>query len=432
MDVNQSMIGPVRKDPEREIMRTPDEVTAILELQRKGWGAKRIARELSLSKTTVKKYLRARGWEPYGKPARKKALDERAAWVAEQYQKHHGNADVVRQELKREFNIAVSLRTVERAVEPLRRELRAASLVTVRFETPPGKQMQADFGQTRVQIAGEPVWVHLCVMTLGYSRRPFVKPFPHERRENWLVGIEAALRHFEGSPEELLIDNARALVKSHDLQTREVVFTDVFRAFAAYWGFRPRACAPFRARTKGKDESGVGYVKHNAIAGHTFVSWEALEAHLEWWMREVADLRIHGTTGERPLDRFLRDEAKALRPLGARAPFVQARELARLVHSDLCVELETNHYSVPWRYIGEQVSVRSENGELRILYGGKEIARHLMCAGRNQRIVDPRHFDGVVVRDALTLETQGMPGTQRIAGGELQRPLSDYEAVVGT
>lgn len=387
--------------------------------------------KLVLRKTTVKRYLRAGAWQTYGRPARKKALDEHSAWVAEQYMKHRGNADVVRQQLQREFDMQVSLRTVERAVEPLRRQLRAASVVTVRFETPPGKQMQADFGQTRVLIGGEPVWVHLCVMTLGYSRRPFVKPFPHERRENWLVGIEAALRHFEGSPEEMLIDSARSLVKSHSLQTREVVFTDVFRAFAAYWGFRPRACAPFRARTKGKDESGVGYVKHNAIAGHTFESWEALEAHLEWWMREVADLRIHGTTGERALDRFLRDEAKALRPLGAKAPFVQAGELARRVHSDLCVELETNHYSVPWRYIGEHVFARTENGELRILYGGKEIARHLICAGRKQRIVDPRHFDGVAVQGALALKAHGRAGTLRSAGGELQRSLSDYEAVVG-
>jgi hypothetical protein len=318
---------------------------------------------------------------------------------------------------------------VERVVEPLRRQLRAASVVTMRFETPPGKQMQADFGHTRVLIAGESVWVHLCVMTLGYSRRPFVKPFPHERRENWLVGIDAALRHFEGSPEEMLINNARALVKSHNLQTREVVFTDVFRAFAAYWSFRPRA--PFRARTKGKDESEVGYVKHNAIAAHTLEIWEALEAHLEWWMREVADLRIHETTGERPRDRFLRDESKALRPLGAKALFVQARELVLLVHSDLCVELETNHYSVPWHYIGEQVSVRSENGEPRTLYSGKEIARLLICTGRSQRIVDRRHFDGVVVREALTLEAQGRPGTPHSAGSELQRPLSDYKAVVG-
>jgi transposase len=417
------MIESYRGDSGKEIMRTPDEVTAILELKRKGWGAKRIGRELGMSKNTVRRYLRAGDWQPYGRPRRKKLLDKQLQWAADQYEKHHGNADVVRQELQREFGLRVSLRTVERAVAPIRRQMRASAAATVRFETQPGKQMQGDFGQTKVLIGGEAVWVHLCVLTLGYSRRPFVKPFRHERRDNWLVGIEAAFHHFEGSTEEVLIDNARALVHSHNAQTREVVFSDAFRAFAVYWGFRPHACAPFRARTKGKDESGVGYVKRNAIAGHSFESWEALEAHLVWWMREVADVRIHGTTGERPLDRFVRDEAAALRPLGAKAPFVQAREVVRRVHTDLCVELETNHYSVPWRYIGEQVQARIEAGELKVLYAGKEIARHLVCTGHRQRIIDPRHFEGVA--GARQARTAGQ------TADELQRPLSEYEAVVG-
>jgi transposase len=322
MNPNLGMIELIGEQAGREIMRTPDEVTAIVELQRKVWGAKRIARELGISKNTVKRCLRAGGWQPYGWPSRAKVLDDRLQWREEQYLKHRGNADVVRQELQRQFGLQVSLRTIERAVAPLRRQLNAAVVATVRFETPPGGQMQGDFGQTRVPIAGEPTWVHLCVLTLGFSRRPFVKPFHHERQNNWLVGIEEAGHHFGGFTEEVLIDNARALVKSHNPQTREVVFTDAFRAFAANWGFRPRACAPFRAQTKGKDESGVGYVKRNAIAGHSFESWKALEAHLAWWMREVADVRIHGTTGERPLDRFLREEVQALHPLGGKAPFV--------------------------------------------------------------------------------------------------------------
>ena len=124
------------------------------------------------------------------------------------------------------------------------------------------------------------------------------------------------------------------MVEHHDAATREVRFNERLHAFARYWGFRPRACAPYRARTKGKDERGVGYVKHNAIAGHRFVSWAALEAHLAWWMREIADVRVHGTTGEAPMARFARDEAAALRPLAGRAPFVQMRELVRRVQAD--------------------------------------------------------------------------------------------------
>ena len=103
-----------------------------------------------------------------------------------------------------------------------------------------------------------------------------------------------------------------ALVDASDRVTREVEFNARLHAFAKHWGFRPRACAPYRARTKGKDERGVGYVKKNAIAGRQFESWSALEAHLDGWTREIADQRVHGTTGEAPIERFRRAEAGAL------------------------------------------------------------------------------------------------------------------------
>ena len=128
------------------------------------------------------------------------------------------------------------------------------------------------------------------------------------------------------------MDNPKPLVVRHDAATREVEFNERFLAFAAHWKFRPRACAPYRTRTKGKDECGVRYVKGNAIAGHTFESWAALEGHLVWWMREIADRRRHGTTGEPPLARFER-EAGRLAPCAGRPPFGQLRDLVRVVHA---------------------------------------------------------------------------------------------------
>ncbi len=157
---------------------------------------------------------------------------------------------VVRQELASELGIVISLRTVERAVSHLRRKLAAEALATVRFETPPGRQLQIDFGQRRVAIEGEdPGRVFLFVATLGYSRRLYARAFRHERQSAWLEGIEGAFRHFGGLPGELLLDNARALVKHHGPVTREVEFTDRLHAFACYWDVRPVACARYRART---------------------------------------------------------------------------------------------------------------------------------------------------------------------------------------
>jgi transposase len=106
---------------------------------------------------------------------------------------HRGNADVVRQELLAEKRVVVSLRTVERAVARYRRALAAQARATVRFETAPGKQLQIDFGERLVEIAGAKVKVCLFVATLGYSRRLHVRAFRNERQESWFAGLIQAL-----------------------------------------------------------------------------------------------------------------------------------------------------------------------------------------------------------------------------------------------
>ncbi len=427
--------GPASDSPQTEVsrgeeMRTPDEVAAMLRLWSLGWGAKRIAKELEVSRNTVKRYIESGGWAAYRKPRRAKALDGHEAWLAERMRRHRGNADVVRQDLARELGLEVSLRTVERAVAGLRQDLRALARATVRFETPPGRQLQIDFGETRVEIGGEPVRVYLFVATLGWSRRCYVQAFRHERQSAWFDGIEGAFAHFGGMPSEVLLDNARALVDHHDAATREVRFNERLLAFARYWGFTPIACAPYRARTKGKDERGVGYVKHNAIAGHAFASWAGLEAHLAWWMREIADVREHGTTGEAPLARFEREEAAALRPLEGRPPFRQVRDLIRRVSSDCCVEVDTNAYSVPWRLIGETVRVVVAGGRVAVEHGGAQVAVHPESAGRRQRLVETAHFAGLspAPRPARPIEA---PPPDSPPAADLLRPLREYEQAIG-
>jgi transposase len=152
-------------------MRTPDEVAAMQRLHGLGWGTRRIAAEIGCNRETVQRYLAAGGWAPCRVPTRPSLLVGHTAWLDERLRRHRGNADVVRQELASELGIVVSLRTVERAVSHLRRELAAEALATVRFETPPGRQLQIDFGQRRIAIDGEQGKVFLFVATLGYSRR---------------------------------------------------------------------------------------------------------------------------------------------------------------------------------------------------------------------------------------------------------------------
>ena len=426
MRAGQFVVGASHNDSERQVMQDPEDVAVILQLHKKGWGSKRIARELGISKNTVKRYLRAGGYMPYGGPGgREKKLDGFEDWVKEQFHRHRGNADVVRQELEKVHSLRVSLRTVERAVSDERQQLEAETVATVRFETPPGKQLQGDFGQTSVEIAGEKTKIFLCVVTLGYSRRLYVELFENEQIASWLTTLEGAFYHFGGVPEEVLIDNARALVTMHNPQTKEVVFSPTFSAFAHYWSFTPKACAPYRARTKGKDERGVAYVKRNAIAGRSFAGMEELRAHLQWWMREVADVRIHGTTGERPIDRFRNAESAALKAPGGKPRFQKTRELRRVVHNDLCVEVDTNHYSVPWRLIGEEVLVLVSEDTLTISYAGEVVAWHPRVQGRKERLVMPEHFSG------LGFHTDQSAAVTAETTDELLRSLDEYEAVAG-
>src|SRR5262249_52233635 len=370
MDEERIAESPTRSDdPRGQAMKTPDDVAEILRLKGCGGGVKRIGRALGCSHHTVKHYVAAGGVVPVKAAKRDKLLDGLEDWLRERFIRHRGNADVVRQDLAAEKGLGVSRRTMQRAVQPYRQAMKAEALATTRFETPPGRQLQIDFGERLVEIGGAKIKAFVFVATLGHSRRLPVRAVRGEKQEHWFAGLESAFTTFCGGPGEGRMDSPRALVVRHDAVSRSVQFNDKLVAFAKHWGFRPRACAPYRARTKGKTENGVGYVKKNAIAGHCFASFEAFEAHLARWEREVANVRIHGTTGEAPIARFERDEAHRLKPLGGRPAFGSLRELTRVVGNDCAVEIDTNSYSVPWRLIGERVAVTVAAGEGRIRHG---------------------------------------------------------------
>ena len=403
-----------------KMLQTSD-VDKILFLHSCHWGSKRIAKELGISRRSVKKYIRLGKWAP---PVARKTnkLAGLEDWLKACYEKHHGNADVVRQELLAIHNITVSLRTVERAVQGWREEAIVKAKATIRFETPPGKQLQIDFGSTKILIGEEEVRVYLFVATLGYSRRLYVAPFLHERQTVWFRGIEGAFSHFGGIPEEILMDNAKALVVSHNPSLKEIIFNDRFKAFSQYWGFRPVACSPYRARTKGKDERMVGYVKRNAIAGHSFPHWDALVCHLQRWNAEVADIRVHGTVQEKPLERFLRDEIDALRPFNNKPSFIQVRELSRKVQADACIELDTNRYSVPSHLVGKHVTVQASDNLVRIFHNGLEVACHPLCEGRRMQVIEIGHLNGIIGATRYSNERRN---------SALLRPLFHYELAAG-
>ena len=392
------------------------EVQAMVGLRRRGWRVKTIARELGVARNTVRAWIRRGEGAPRPQTGRPKVLEKHAAWVRERYLAGVRNGDVLRQELA-ERGVHVSLRTVERFIKPIRERAADLDRASVRFETAPGKQMQIDFGEKWVDIGGAREKAFVFAATLGYSRRSFVRIFPGLRQCHWLAGLDEALRHFGGAPQECVVDNAKALVQRW--QGDQPIFHPEFEAYCRHWGMTPRACQPYRARTKGKVERSIGYGKSNALGRLSYVSWEALDAHIAWWMREVADVRTHGTVFERPIDRFAR-EARALRPIGSHPAYHHVRRFDRRVTGDCRIELDTNRYSVPYKLVGRTVEVQLDADELTVRYRGEVVATHAVARGRHVIVENSRHVEGLVRR------TAALKGHC-----ELQRPLEDYQAVVG-
>ena len=138
----------------------------------------------------------------------------------------------------------------------------------------------------------------------------------------------------------------------------------------------------------------MGYVKRNAIAGLDFYNFAALEQHLARWCTE-ADQRIHGTTHERPAERFARDEKAALRPLPMRPMPVREQRITRRVANDCFVDVETVRYSVPHELVKRTVEVVVGEDEVVVFHGRAEVARHRRCREPYTRMVDPKHFEGI-------------------------------------
>jgi transposase len=189
---------------------------------------------------------------------------------------------------------------------------RPAMEPVVRFETPPGQQGQVDFAHFRLPWGRR--WALLVV--LSYSRLLWLRFFKRQDMRTLFEGLEQAFRFLGGVPKELLFDQMRSVVvEDRRFEGGPLVENPEFVRFAHHWQFRPRACRPYRAKTKGKVERPIRYVRENFIYGREFLNDEDLDAQLERWLSQVANVRHHRTIDERPLDRFEREERSALKPL---------------------------------------------------------------------------------------------------------------------
>jgi hypothetical protein len=214
-----------------------------------------------------------------------------------------------------------------------------------------------------------------------------------------LSAHEHAFQHFGGRTAEILYDRMRTVTLGGTSVEGKPRWNPTFEAFARHWGFEPRLCRPYRAQTQGKVESGVKYVKRNFLPGRVFHDLADFNEQLAAWQAEVADVRIHGTVHERPIDRFA-CEAAALVCTLDQPSFYQAIPRERVVAEDWLVSIDANRYSVPWRLIGKSVQVVSVGDTWHILYQGGLVAEHPVLSGRYQLSVLPEHGPGAAARNA--------------------------------
>ncbi|MEZ4423051.1 MAG: IS21 family transposase [Gemmatimonadota bacterium] len=187
--------------------------------------------------------------------------------------------------------------------------------VIQRFETAPGRQAQVDFADVTLPWGKR----YALLVILGYSRLLWVRFFPSKDMRALLEGLAAAFAFLGGVPAEMLFDQMRSVItRDGRLHGERLVTNAEFVRCAAHYGFRVRACRPYRAQTKGKVERPVRYLRENFLYGRDFLNDADLDHQLRRWLDGVANARVHRTTREQPALRFERDERALLQPLPAR------------------------------------------------------------------------------------------------------------------
>jgi Integrase core domain len=243
---------------------------------------------------------------------------------------------------------------------------------TLRYEPAPREQAQVDFGSFPYEAAGRRCLVYAFCFTLSYSRALYVEFVEHQDLTTVLWGHAQAFTALGGVPQTILYDNLKPVTLGRDAQGQPL-WQSRFADFALLLGFRPTLCAPYRAQTKGRVERAIGYLRQSFWPGTRFTDLVDLNRQVATWCAEVANQRVHGTTGERPADRLA---AERLHPLPAHLVLTPFFTSPRKVSRDGFVSLAGSRYGVPWQHAGTMVEVAHTTAHVEILVAGRPIATH--------------------------------------------------------
>jgi transposase len=401
----------------------------ILDLARQGLGVSAIARRTGHDRKTVRKYL-ARGLEPATYKPRTPVPSLLGPFEAYLRERVTRFPDLTGRRLWREVRdlgfpggyatVTDFLRTVRPAAEPLFER---------RFETPPGRQAQVDFAFFKVAFTDTPgpervVW--LFSLVLGHSRLMWARFVPRQDLATVLRCHVAAFQALGGVPEQILYDRMRTAVLG-EADEKGIAYNTKLLALAAHYGFLPKACRPYRAKTKGKVERPFRYVREDFFLARSFRDLDELNAQFAQWLDQVANRRRHGTTGRIVAEHFAEERA-ALRPLPA-GPFNAVLGLERRVSHEGMVSVGGNLYSVPDGTRRRSVEVQVTAAEVHILEDGRLIASHPVLEGRGRRRIAEGHRTLPPPHNSATPRQGATPPPSPPADRVTPRSLAIYDAI---
>jgi transposase len=364
----------------------------ILDLHRQGITVSAIARRVGLDRKTVRRYI-ARGLEPPVYGPRKPRTTQLRQFERYLRERIAAFPQLTGRRLHRELRDLGYTGGYTILTEFLR-DIRPAPApeFEVRFETPPGRQAQIDFAHFRTVFTDEPgaeriIW--LFSLVLGHSRMLWGRFVLHQDLPTLLRCQAAAFEALGGVPEQVLCDRMRTVFLREDTEAGGIVFNRTLLEFARHYGYLPKACRPYRAKTKGKVERPFRYIREDFFLGRSFRNLDDLNGQFRHWLDQVANARVHATTRRVVAEHFAEERPK-LQPLPA-GPFQAVLRLERRISRDGMVSVGGNLYSVPNTARRRPVEVHSTTDEVRILEEGSVIAVHPVLDGRGQRRIVAGH-----------------------------------------
>lgn len=394
----------------------------IRDLHKQGHSMRAIARITGHARTTVSRVLHPKQQKPPQKRGRKSRIEPFQDYLRERYLTT-GLSGVRLFDEIRQMGYAGAVDAVYRFLRSVDQPRQALTKATVRFETAPGEQAQVDWAECGYYIneSGERRKVYAFVMILGFSRMLYVEFTTRMNIETLINCHKRAFEYFGGSPRQILYDNMK------QVRLSPAQWNPLMQDFLQHYGIVPKTCRPYRPRTKGKVERAIRYLKDNFLKERDFADLADLKAKGQYWQNETANVRVHATTGKRPVDLLDRE---GLTPTGAVVEYKVTTRRNRTVDSEGFVSWRGSRYSVPPAVVGQQVIV--EQGEQRVLVrlGEVIVAEHKAAARSGESIVKAEHV--AEMWHLAMARTQAPP----VSKGQIlfeqtveARPLSVYEEV---